>query len=307
MAPPHFGSARGIAFMGAMPPRGGGASANGLGRLDRSRPGAMPHSFWLLLAAKMLTTAIIVVAASKIVERAGPFIGAMVATLPISAGPSYIFLAAEHGAAFVHDAALPSLATNAATFGFGALYALLARRQPLWLALGLSFGLWIVAALAIIRTPWTLGGATLLNIAVFIPAFLATRACRATAPGRPPHTRWWDIPFRAALVMALVGATVVIGRLLGPAEAGVAALVPIVMFSLAIILQPRIGGLGAGAVIAHALPGLAGFGLAVAVLRLTVLPLGAPVALTLALCVCVFWNVGLALLRNIPLRRAQRT
>ncbi len=48
----------------------------------------MPHSFWLLLAAKMLTTAIIVVAASKIVERAGPFIGAMVATLPISAGPS---------------------------------------------------------------------------------------------------------------------------------------------------------------------------------------------------------------------------
>ena len=68
----------------------------------------MPHAFWILLLAKMTTTAIIVVAASKVVERAGPFLGAMVATLPISAGPSYIFLAAEHGGDFVHRAALTS-------------------------------------------------------------------------------------------------------------------------------------------------------------------------------------------------------
>ncbi len=274
---------------------------------DVRTPPVMPDSFWMLLAAKMLTTAIIVVAASKVVERAGPFFGAMVATLPISAGPSYIFLAAEHGAAFVHDAALTSLATNAATFGFGAIYALLARQRPLWFALGLSFGLWILAALALVRVRWTIETAALLNIAIFIPAWLATRGCRATPPGRPPQTRWWDIPFRAALVMALVGFTVVIGRLLGPAEAGVAALVPIVMFSLAIILQPRIGGIGAGAVIAHALPGLVGFGLAVAAMRLTVLPRGAAPSLALALCVCICWNVGLALARHIPLQRAARS
>ena len=42
----------------------------------------MPDPFWILLAAKMTTTAIIVVAASKVVERLGPFLGAMVATLP---------------------------------------------------------------------------------------------------------------------------------------------------------------------------------------------------------------------------------
>lgn len=263
----------------------------------------MLDSFWIMLAAKMTTTAIIVVAASKVVERVGPFIGAMVATLPISAGPSYIFLAAEHGADFVHRAALVSLATNAATFGFGALYALLARSRPLPIALGVSFGLWLVAAVVIVETRWTFATAGLLNILVFIPAYLATRACRAAAPGQPPQTRWWDIPFRAALVMALVGLTVVAGRFLGAAAAGVAALVPIVMFSLAVILQPRIGGLGASAVIAHALPGLAGFGAAVAAMYLTVLPLGAPLALALALGICVFWNVGLALLRHIPLKR----
>lgn len=266
----------------------------------------MLDSFWIMLAAKMTTTAIIVVAASKVVERVGPFLGAMVATLPISAGPSYIFLAAEHGGEFVHQAALTSLATNAATFGFGALYALLARRRPLWFALGLSFGLWILAALAIVATRWTLLTAGVLNVVVFIPTYFATRACRATAPGRPPQTRWWDIPFRAALVMTLVGLTVVVGRFLGAAAAGVAALVPIVLFSLAVILQPRIGGVSASAVIAHALPGLVGFGAAVAIMYLTVLPLGAPLALFLALCICIFWNVGLALARHVPIARASR-
>ena len=267
----------------------------------------MPHAFWILLLAKMTTTAIIVVAASKVVERAGPFLGAMVATLPISAGPSYIFLAAEHGADFVHRAALTSLATNAATFGFGALYALLARRRPLWLALGISFGLWIVAAFAIVTTNWTFATAGLLNVAVFVPSYIATRACRATAPRRAPVARWWDIPFRAAMVMILVGFTVVVGRLLGAAAAGVAALVPIVMFSLAVILQPRIGGEGASAVLANTLIGLVGFGAAVAALYATALPLGAPLALAIALAICVGWNASLALVRHIPIRRAAKT
>ncbi len=267
----------------------------------------MLQSFGIMLTAKMLTTAVIVVGASKVVERAGPFLGAMVATLPISAGPSYIFLAAEHGGDFVHRAALTSLAINGATFGFGALYALLAAQgRPLWFALGLSFGLWIFAALAIVNIDWTLGTAALLNVAVFVPCYLATRACRATHPTRLPHARWWDIPFRAALVMALVGSTVIVGRFLGPAAAGVAALVPIVMFSLAIILQPRIGGIGASAVLAHALPGLVGFGAAVAALHIAVLPLGAPLALTLALAICIGWNAGLALFRHSPVARAAR-
>lgn len=292
--------------MGAMPGRCGRRPPKKIGMEPRRTTSHMLQSFWIMLAAKMTTTAVIVVGASKIVERAGPFLGAMVATLPISAGPSYIFLAAEHGGAFVHDAALTSLATNAATFGFGALYARLARRRPLWFALGLSFGLWILAAFAIVNTPWTLASAALLNVAIFIPSYLATNICRATSPGRATAPRWWDIPFRATLVMALVGFTMVVGRFFGSSAAGVAALVPIVMFSLAIILQPRIGGAGASAVLAHALPGLVGFGAAVAALHLTVLPLGAPIALSLALLICVGWNASLALLRHLPgrLKRA---
>ena len=43
-------------------------------------------SFWLELALKMAMTAVIVVTASIVVERSGPFIGAMIAALPTAAG-----------------------------------------------------------------------------------------------------------------------------------------------------------------------------------------------------------------------------
>jgi len=45
----------------------------------------------------------IVVSASRAAERAGPFIGAMIATLPVSTGPVYVFLAIDHGAPFIAD------------------------------------------------------------------------------------------------------------------------------------------------------------------------------------------------------------
>ena len=43
-------------------------------------------------------TATIVVAASVLVERSGPFIGALIAALPTAAGAVYIILAIEHHA-----------------------------------------------------------------------------------------------------------------------------------------------------------------------------------------------------------------
>ena len=53
----------------------------------------------------MAVTAAFVVTASIITERSGPVIGALIATLPISAGPSYVFLALDHDAAFIAEGA----------------------------------------------------------------------------------------------------------------------------------------------------------------------------------------------------------
>ena len=55
-------------------------------------------TFLLTLALRMAITAAFVVSASVITEKSGPVIGALVATLPISAGPSYVFLALDHDA-----------------------------------------------------------------------------------------------------------------------------------------------------------------------------------------------------------------
>lgn len=139
----------------------------------------MLESFWLLLAAKMAATALIVVVASLIVERTSPFIGAMVATLPVSAGPAYVFLAMEHGPAFIEQASLTSLAINAVTFVFCAIYAFLAQQRSLPVALGLSLLFWLAAAFAVVHAQWTFAAGVALNVVLFVAAFAFTGAYRA--------------------------------------------------------------------------------------------------------------------------------
>lgn len=259
----------------------------------------MPDSFLLALALKMVTSAAIVVAASLIVERAGPFLGAMVATLPVSAGPAYVFLAYEHGPAFIERSSLASLVVNAATAGFIAVYAALAQRHRLLVSLGAALGFWLAAAWLTSRAAWSLTGAISLNAAAYGGAILATRRFLRTAARLPSRsTPWWAIAARAASVMTLVAVVIAAGRLIGPQAAGIAALMPVVMTSLALILHPGIGGPASAAVMVNALVGMIGFTAAIVVLHLTSVPLGSAAALTAALATCLLWNGGLTLRRR---------
>jgi len=65
--------------------------------------------FWIELALKMAVTALFVSVATVIAERLGPTVGALVATLPVSAGPVYVFLALDHDTAFFLQAQLRAL------------------------------------------------------------------------------------------------------------------------------------------------------------------------------------------------------
>src|SRR6202453_4013649 len=109
---------------------------------------AMPPelAFILMLLLRMAVTAAFVVSASVITERAGPVIGALVATLPISAGPSYVFLALDHDAAFVAQGALASLPINAATIFLGLVYVVLAQRHSGPVSWACAAAVWIVLA-----------------------------------------------------------------------------------------------------------------------------------------------------------------
>ena len=48
-------------------------------------------AYWFELALKMAVTALFVSVATVIAERLGPTVGALVATLLVSAGPVYVF------------------------------------------------------------------------------------------------------------------------------------------------------------------------------------------------------------------------
>src|SRR5512134_3460085 len=88
-------------------------------------------AFWLALIVKMAVTAGFVVVATATAERAGAFVGALVATLPIAAGPAYVFVAFDHDAGFIATSALSSLAINAMTAIFALTYAAMAQRYAL--------------------------------------------------------------------------------------------------------------------------------------------------------------------------------
>ena len=250
-----------------------------------------------MLAAKLAITAAFVVVAARTAERAGPLIGAMVATLPIAAGPAYVFLALDHDARFIAASALASLAANAANMVFCTVYAAIAQSRGVAVSLGAALGAWIVLSVAARSVDWTLLEAVSLNVVVFAACLTISRRFRA-APMPPTIRRRYDVPLRAGMVSTLVAVVVVLSTRVGPTVTGLLALFPIVLISLILIFQPRIGGRATAALTANAVIGLGGFAAALIALHVAAMPLGVPVALMLALLVSIGCNLAVALARR---------
>jgi hypothetical protein len=249
-------------------------------------------AFLLTLGFRMAITAAFVVSASVITERAGPVIGALVATLPISAGPSYVFLALDHDSAFVAESALASLPINAATIWLALTYVALAQRRNALVSCGGAVAAWLVLAALSRTVHWSLAGGLLVNAVTFaicLPLLQRFRHVRMPLITR----RWYDIPLRASLVATLVAIVVTLSRWVGPSISGTIALFPVVFTSMMLILHPRIGGRATAAVIANGGWGLMGFGIAIAVLHVTAARFGSALALGFALSICVSWNLAL--------------
>jgi hypothetical protein len=249
-------------------------------------------AFLLTLALRMAITAAFVVTASVITEKSGPVIGALVATLPISAGPSYVFLALDHDAAFIAEGALASLPVNAATIFLGLTYVVLAQRHGALLSAGAAVIVWLVLAAIIRSVPWSLAGGLIVNaVAYAICVPLLARYRHVKMP--PIKRQWCDIPLRASLVATLVATVVTLSGWMGPKISGILALFPVVFTSMMLILHPRIGGPPTAAVLANSAWGLIGLGIAIAVLHVAALQFGSAIGLSLGLATCVGWNLAL--------------
>jgi len=154
---------------------------------------------WFVLATKMAVTALFVTAATIIAERLGATTGALVATLPVSAGPVYVFLALDHDSTFISSSAVASLALNSATAIYLTAYVLIAQRNSMWLSISLAFVMWLAAVLVLSPVQWAAWSASALNVIVFtacifiVQPFCLVRIPRITRP-------WYDFVLRAGLV-----------------------------------------------------------------------------------------------------------
>lgn len=259
-------------------------------------------AFWLSILMKMAAAAVVVILASTVAERAGPYLGGLIAALPVSAGPAYVFLAIQTDDAFVGQSALGSVAGNAATALFLLVYCFLGPRRGLVVTLGGAVAAWLAAAALIREIPWTAWTALPFSAAIYLACIrLSQRVDMHLQPARL-RRRWFDLPARALLVGTLVATVVTVSQAIGPAATGIAASFPVSLTSIGVIVHNRLGGAAAAAAMASALRGMLGLVVGLWILHLTAVRLGAGWAMLLALATCFAWSGVILVMR----RRAQR-
>jgi uncharacterized membrane protein (GlpM family) len=192
---------------------------------------ALDPAFWLELALKMAMTATIVVGASILVERSGPFIGALIAALPTSAGAVYIILAIEYPPSFVAASAVGSMVSNAAVVLFALTYAALAQRHGLLVSLGGAFVVWFGCAALLHSIQWTAISALILNVIVVTAIAFAGRRFQTDGPAAKAETRRLDIAWRAATVAVCVAIVTVASHRIGSFASGMFAVFPVALGS----------------------------------------------------------------------------
>jgi uncharacterized membrane protein (GlpM family) len=250
------------------------------------------------LALKMALTAFIVTIISVVVERSGPFIGALIAALPTAAGAAYIILAFEHPPEFIAASAVGSAAATAAVSIFAYTYTVLAQRHGLMLSLSVAIVVWFIGAAALRTVAWTPLTAALLNIVVFGITTPLSWGYRTSGPPAKFLRRAYDIPLRALTAAVVVAAVTTASYSIGSFASGVFAVFPIVMACSVVILHPRVGGVASASMFAHAQIALNGLWIGFLVVHYLVAPLGVWGAFGVALIVCICWSGLLWVIRR---------
>lgn len=252
--------------------------------------------FGLLL--KIVMTATIVVAASIVVERTGPFIGALIAALPTAAGAVYIILAFEHPPAFVAGSALGSMASNASTMVFAFTYASLAQKRGLFVSLAGAFAIWSLCGLLLRLVDWTPALALTLNVIVCGVTTLAARRFLSEGDKGKVRVTRADIVWRAAIVAFCVVVVTIASHSIGAFASGIFAVFPVAMASFFIILHPRVGGPAAASVAAHVPVPLLGLALGFLAVHFLAGAIGVWWSYAAGLAIGIAWNALIWMIRR---------
>lgn len=255
------------------------------------------NSFWLQLVLRMTASAFVVVLATVTAEKVGAFWAALIASLPVAAGPIYVLLALDHDAAFLSESAIGSMAATAATAVYMLALALLCPRLPVGLAIPLGLLGWLATAAIVQVLAWDIVSATALTAGAMIMCMALTVDERRWLAPKSGARQWYDIPLRALLVATLVALVTSFSQILGAEATGYAAVFPIAMTSLALILHLRQGGRAVAAVMASSFLPMLGFVLALIALHVFSPIAGSGWGLAAALSGSVAWSIALLIWR----------
>lgn len=244
--------------------------------------------FGLLL--KIAMTASIVVAASIVVERSGPFIGSLIASLPTAGGAAMIILALEHPPDFIAKAAVGSVVANAIVAIFALSYALLAQRRSLLISLGFAYAVWLACVALSRLVDWNATSAVLLDGVVFPLTIFAGRQFRSEGVIRRVKFGAADLVWRAAVVTVCVIIVTTASDSIGSYFSGLFAFFPVAMGSFFVILHPRIGGPASASVAAHVQAPLIGLGLSLLAVHLLAETIGVWWSYAIGLGIGLCWN-----------------
>ncbi|HWV81528.1 MAG TPA: hypothetical protein VNZ50_08875 [Hyphomicrobiaceae bacterium] len=246
------------------------------------------------LAVRMAAVAIFVVIVALISERAGPFFGAMVASLPVYTGPVYVFLALDHPPQFLAHVATASVAAFAVIPVYLLIYGLLAHAgRSMLLSLAVSSAAWLAIAAFVQLYDWSLPEALLFAVPIFSAALLLAPRFTDAVPLKAGARSWLDLAVRVLLVTLVVGIVNAVSPFVPTQLTGILSIMPTVTTSLILVLHNRIGGPATAALLAHSIGGLIGMLLAITLVAATVVRWGPVLSLSLALTVCVSWNLML--------------
>ena len=250
----------------------------------------MPDITILLLKAGLAV--FVVVGATMAAERAGPFWGALITSLPVSMGPIYVVMAIDQSDAFITDSTLSSFAVHAAMPAFLAAGTIAATRLHHAFTVAAAIGAWGLTACAV---EWTVGSAIALNVAAFIAAYFAVRLWGRPGVAIPAPSHWYDLPLRALLVASLAIAVSLSSAALGPKTAGILAVFPVVLFSATIVLLARLGRAATAATLTRAVIPLIGLGLTPLTAHLATPHYGSAIGLTLGFAATLAFSATLIL------------
>jgi hypothetical protein len=209
---------------------------------------------------KTLFTGAILLAASLAAERAGVLLAAIIVTLPLNAGPGFLFVALEASPEFLARGGLASFTATLSVHTFTTAYAYASGRlKGFWLVWLAALIAWTIVSVPLIQLHLTLYPA----IAVVACSFLLSHLVRDRRQdqGSTPLQGKRSVTIRFLMVRALVGGSVVAlvasaSKFLGPDLTGLGFAFPVMLTASAWMLHNAYGPAFSAATISNTRKGL---------------------------------------------------